>query len=651
MPEVMLDELEVSDVALIEHACLSFSPHLTALTGETGAGKTALLHALSLVIGQRAEAGMVRDGAAQARIDASFAFCARAEKRFSGCFEDGLSDGAGEDASFDDGASGHDASADAGKLAKGTADDAGAAGGEAGFVRDVVVSRRVSADGRSKCRIDGSLVAVGTLSRAVGPLIDLYGQHEHQTLLDPRHHLALLDAFIGTAVEGPLADYRHALDAYHEARAALDEAVSLQLNAEQVLEQARFTCSAIDEVDPREGEYEQLEADLPRLQHADELAQAVSAALGALSGGDEGGIGGAGASDLLAQAVDALGHASSVDPALDACRSSMQDALYGVDDAGRELRDYLDSLDHDEAALDSTLERLSQLGSLMRRFGPRMADVLEQRAKARRTIELTDDADVTSARLEHAEQDARAALEQAARSLEELRGGYADAFGAELSDSVSELGMEGAVFSLSVVPGAFCQWGRSGPARYEILYAPGPGITPRPLARIASGGELSRIMLAFKTLVESDDEGRIMVFDEIDAGLGGKTATAVADRLERLAHTHQVIVVTHLPQIASRADEQLLVEKTVDEDRISTTIRALDGEERVVEIARMLSGTADEVAMAHARALVGACEREERRGVEGTQEPKAGSQPRSGRKTKGAKRPSRPGNAGSRKDG
>jgi DNA repair protein RecN (Recombination protein N) len=574
MASIMLDELEVTDVALIEHAILSFAPGLTVLTGETGAGKTALLQALKLVIGQRAESDMVRDGAESASVQATFALSADAAQQFD---EECTQELEGYISSRDGGAE---------------------------SMYPVVITRRVSADGRSRCRIDGSMAAVGTLQRTIGPFIDLYGQHEHQTLLDVRHHQAYLDAFIGAELLALRTDYLEALDSYHRVRARLEEARAFQHNAAELCAQARYVTDSILKVAPQPDEYERLQEELPRLQYADVLAQSTGDALCALRGGGIDAIDTPGACDLIATSLAALEQGARYDIQLEEFRSKILDILYAIEDLSQEMRTYAESIEHDENTLNATLERLSDLSGLMKTFGPRMDDVFSTLASAERTIEDTTDMAGTLERLENEEQVARASLEDAAAALDAVRTAKQNSFCNYLAESASDLAMEGASFSFARTLLDFEQWGSAGPCRYELLYAPGPGVTPRPLTKIVSGGELSRIMLALKSLFNLADEKRIMVFDEIDTGIGGKTATAVADRLEHLAMNHQVIVVTHLPQIACRADRQLVVEKTVTVDHISTVIRHLDGEERVFEIARMLSGTDDETALEHARSLI-----------------------------------------------
>ncbi len=574
MTDVTLDELEVTDVALIEHATLSFAPGLTVLTGETGAGKTALLQALKLVVGQRAEADMVRDGVEFASAEATFYFAADAARQFDDQCAQELD-------TYDSYV--HDDSDPA---------------------RNVVVTRRVGVDGRSRCRIDGAVVGVGALQRIVGPFIDLYGQHEHQTLLDSRHHQAYLDMFIGTQLEAPQTVYLEALGGYREVCCHLEEVRKFQHNATELLAQARYVAGSILKAAPQPDEYDRLEDELPRLQHADVLAQSTEDALSALRGAGVGGIDAQGAYDGIARAVEALAQGARYDDHLEDFHERLQNILYAVEDLSQEIRVYAQGIEHDESTLNETLERLSELNGLMKTFGPRMEDVFSALSEAQRTIEDTADSAGTLARLEKEEHAARILLENAAEMLDAVRAEKQYSFCDYLSDSVADLAMEGASFSFARTMLNFEQWGNAGPCRYELLYAPGPGVTPRPLTKIVSGGELSRIMLALKSLFCHTDEKRIMVFDEIDTGIGGKTATAIADRLERIAQDHQVIVVTHLPQIAARADRQLVVEKTIMTDHISTTIRHLDGEERVCEIARMLSGTADEAALEHARTLI-----------------------------------------------
>lgn len=535
----MLDELRVRNIALIQDATLTFSPGFTVLTGETGAGKTALLNAIKLLIGERAEAAMVRDGATEACVEALFV-------------------------------------------------DAG---------HDIVVKRRLGADGRSKCSLDDELVTVGALARHVGPLVDLHGQHEHQTLLSPAIQLEYLDGWIGQDACDARLRYEAAWDRY-VAATAYEKRVREALEASaQELEEARFAFDEIGRVDPKPDEHLLLEEELPRLRNGESLARAATEALETLR--DE-----RGAIDDLAIAQHALACNRGVDARLDALIDRLESLVISAEDLAGELRVYRDDVEFDPEALQEALDRLGAIEGLRKKYGPRIEDIFTRWEEAAGIIEADGTSEEQQQKAATERSEAEDALENAAANLAAVRMRASVGFTEALSASVHDLAMEGSSFELSATALERSAWTRNGSVRYELLYRPGPASMPRPLAKIASGGELSRVMLALKTLLENGDTTRTLVFDEIDAGIGGAAAVSVAKRLEQLAQSHQVIVVTHLAQIASVAHKHLVVRKSNVGPAVVTTIDEAEGEERVGEIARMLAGNRDSVALEHARTLM-----------------------------------------------
>lgn len=536
----MLDELHVSNIALIEDATIAFSPGLTVLTGETGAGKTALLAALKLICGARADASVVRDGAEEAL----------AEVR--------LVDG-----------------------------------------DEHIVRRRLSVAGRSRCAIDGAMATVGELA-ALTSSIEVHGQHEQVLLLDPARQLAYLDSWAQD--DGLVAEYARARADYLEARRTLEELERARGKDEQELEFMRFTCEQIEKVNPQPGELEELEDDLPRLQHADQLAQALQDACAALH--DDGG-----ALDLIARSVADLMHQQGIDDELDELAARLDGQMRDLEDLTRDLSAYAHGIDTDPRLLEDTLERLDKLNGLMRRFGPGMEQVFATWQAARRAIESAQDSpqrmEEARARVAQAED----AYRHAAVALSAARHDAARTFCEQLASSVAELAMEGARFEFSFDELGFERWGETGSEQIELLYQPAPTSKPRPLRRIASGGELSRILLALECMHYASaghDGGRTtIIFDEVDSGIGGATGNAVARRLATLSKGAQVIVVTHLAQVAALADEHYVVSKQSLADALPhTSVEPVTGEARVAEIARMLSGDDDERALDHARSLL-----------------------------------------------
>lgn len=550
----MIDEIQVENLALIREATLVPARGLTVLTGETGAGKTALLSALKLLMGARADKDAVRDGEEALVVSG----------RFYGVSLDGL-----EDADADD------------------------------DLRDIVATRRVTADGRSRVSLDGRMASVGELARAVAPTIDLCGQHEHQRLMKPALHVRMLDAWAGKAVARARADYEEAFAAANAAEAELARVREAGASSSAKLDEARFVLQRIDAVDPREGEYDELLEELGRVEHAEALAVAANAAHEALAG-EEGAI------DALGSAVSALDAAARYDAKLGEFADALREAGYVLEDMARETRDYREGVEFDPEALARQQERMASLQGLLRTFGPRMEDVLARRAEAADLVSLVDDAAERERAAQQGVDRAETALAQAAAALAEARAEAAPRFSEAVTAQMGRLEMGGAELVCDLQPLEREQWTKAGSQAVEFLFRPGAGMQARPLARIASGGEVSRVMLAVKVVLGEVDEVDTLVFDEVDAGVGGSTAVALADVLADLARTHQVIVVTHLAQVAVRGQAHYVVRKAAGDDGSmpETDLRKLPADERPAEIARMLSGDATETSLAHAREML-----------------------------------------------
>lgn len=539
----MIDEIRVENLALIREASLVPCSGLTVLTGETGAGKTALLSALKLLMGERADASSVREGEAGLVVEGRF---------FKG------------------------------------ADDPEGFG----------VVRSVSADGRSRVKIDGSISSVRELATRVGSMIDLCGQHEHQSLLDSANHVRMVDLWAADTIAPILDDYRAKLHVARAAAAELARVTEASRSKGALLDEARFTVERISEVDPRLGEYEELEESLPRAEHAEALASAANDAQSLLSEENA-------ALDSLNGAIAELQRMAGVDKKLSEFADSLAEASILIEDAAADLRRYRDSVDFDPEELARQQDRFAQLKGLLRQYGPTMDDVFARLESSKELLSLVDDAEerVKRARLEldAAESD----LVQAARALMKARSVAGPRFCREVVRQMARLEMGGAevLWDERELPRE--RWTDSGPSICELLYRSGSGLTPRPLKRIASGGELSRVLLAAKVVMGSADHAGTLVFDEVDAGVGGATARSLATVLADLAKTHQVIVVTHLAQVAVVADAHYVVRKADTGSGIpETSLVPVEGDERVAEIARMLSGDSSPESLAHARAML-----------------------------------------------
>lgn len=537
----MIDEIRVENLALIREAVLEPCAGLTVLTGETGAGKTALLSATKLLCGERADSAMVREG--------------------------------------------EEAAVVTGRLFFGAHDTDGC-----------VVVRRVGSDGRSRVKIDGAIASVRELAGRVGTHIDLCGQHEHQRLLDPASHIEMVDAWAGGGVTAAHEAYRKALADARAAQRELDRVEKASRTQGARLEDARFAYEAISEVDPKPGELEELEETLPRAEHAESLIAAALDADASLSDED-------GALDALNSAIAELSRMGRVDSELASFADALASAAISIEDVAADLRRYRASIDFDERELARAQERYAALKGLLRQFGPLMEDVFARRDEAHELLSLVDDAEDRLRRATEARDEAERVLSDAARALARARDVAAPRFCREVAAQMTRLEMGRAELVWESRELSRAQWTEAGSCACELLYRASAGMTARPLRRIASGGELSRVMLACKVVLGEADGVDTLIFDEVDAGVGGSTARSLGQVLADLARTHQVIVVTHLAQVAVMGARHYVVSKS-DDDLPETTLAPVAGEDRVREIARMLSGDASRASLDHAREML-----------------------------------------------
>ncbi len=537
----MIDELHVSNVALIREATISPDPGLTVLTGETGTGKSALLSAIKLLMGERADASSVREGAPGLVVEGRF------------FVRGGDPDG-------------------------------------------TVVQRRVSADGRGRVSVDGRIGSVREVAEGVGSTIDLCGQHEHQHLLQVSTHVDLLDAWMGERARAAREAFAAALADARAAARELDRVREMARSAAGRVDEAEFVVARIDEVDPREGEYEELEETLPRAEHADALLRASGEVHEAISGDD-------GIADELSSAVQELREAGRYDARLAGFADTVEGALIDLEDVSSELRTYRDGIDFDPEELDRMQARVVAIQAILRAYGPTLADVMRRRQEAEEVVRAASDGGALVAEAEAALARAEAELSRRADGLDAVRAEGAPRLAAAVTEQMSFLQMGTAELGVAQERLPRSQWTPQGPSRVELMYRPGAGLTQRPLRRIASGGEVSRVMLACKVVLGTVDDTETLVFDEVDAGVGGATAVALAKVLANLAKTHQVIVVTHLAQVAVMASTHYLVSKS-EGDVPETHLEPLSPEDRVREIARMLSGDESQASLEHARQML-----------------------------------------------
>jgi DNA repair protein RecN (Recombination protein N) len=559
----MLRELRIENLLLIERAELRLGAGLNAITGETGAGKTVLAHSLDLLMGGKAKSGIVRPGAEEAWVEGVFDLPA-------GLLDD----------------------PDLAELAERLPSGAD----------EVVLGRRVSAGGRTSAFVAGRAATAADLKALGGRLLAFFGQHEHRKLTIASSQMEVLDGFAGPAHLALRADYREAHREVGQLSAELAELREREGSRERDLDLYRYELSEIEEVEPDPEERTALAADRERLRHAEGLSEAASGAHAGLTGAD---LEGGGAAGLLAEAESRLAPANGFDPSLDAIAERVAALNVEVADVAAELRDYAEGIAADPGGLFAVEERLDLIDRLERKHGGSVVSVLAHAERCRAEI----------ARLEGAEErgaEATAALAEAetrrAKLGEKLSAGRAKAakpLEKRVAAELAQLAMDGARLEVILDPHPE-GYGASGRETVELRVAPNPGIEPAPLRDAASGGELSRVMLALSGLGPAAGAAT-MVFDEIDAGIGGNTARVVGERLRALGAEHQVLCITHLPQVASLADVHFRLEKGIAGDAAVATVERLDGEAVVEEIRRMLGGEAsDDAATKHARELLAA---------------------------------------------
>lgn len=572
----MLEEMRIRALGVIEDAVVELSPGFTAVTGETGAGKTMVVTSLGLLLGGRADPALVRVGAKAAVVEGRI----RVAERSAAAVR---AEEAG--AELDDGA--------------------------------LLISRTVSAEGRSRAHVGGRAAPVGLLAELADDLVAVHGQTDQQGLLRPARQRQALDRYAGEAVAGPLEKYRAAHRRLRTVAAELEELTTRARERAQEADLLRFGLEEIAAVEPRPGEDEELSAEAERLGHAEALASAAAAARAALAGDPEDPEG-VDAATLVAGAHRALEAVRSHDPALAALADRIAEIGILVSDAAGELAGYADDLDADPRRLAAVEERRAALTQLTRKYGDTVAEVLAWAERGATRLTELDGDDDRIAELT-AERDAlRAELGELAQVLSDARTEAARRFADAVTAELAQLAMPHARVSFAVrqtevadattgieVGGRAVAFGPHGADEVELLLAPHPGAPPRPIAKGASGGELSRVMLAVEVVFAGSDPVPTYLFDEVDAGIGGKAAVEVGRRLARLARTAQVVVVTHLPQVAAFADRHLVVEKTNDGSVTRSGVQALEGEDRVRELSRMLAGQEDsQLARAHAEELL-----------------------------------------------
>ncbi len=577
----MLRELHIRTLGVIEDATLTLAPGLTVVTGETGAGKTMVVSGLGLVLGGRADPDLVRTGSSEAVIEAALDL-------------------------------------DPDHPARHLAGEAGADPDEP----ELILARTISAEGRSRAHVGGRRAPVGTLSELAEELVAVHGQADQWRLRRPAQHRAMLDAYGGEPVGAAASEVADLFTRWREAERRLEELVEGERTRLQRMELLSHQVGQIDAVEPQPGEEEELATEAARLAHAEELRTGAELAHRLLSDPDS--LDGDDVVGRLARAGDQLQRVVEHDSSLTELHQRLGEIGVLAADLAGELSGYAADVEVDPARLAAVEERRAALGDLTRRYGDDIAAVLAHRDAAReeltglegadeRIAELTRTVEETRRHLWHAVERLTAAREEAARRLAEV-----------VQDELGLLGMATARVEVAVTPraddggadlpppdgeGEARRVGADGGDVVEIRVAANKGTRPRTVTRAASGGELSRIMLAIEVAIAGTGRSQVptFVFDEVDAGVGGRAALDVGARLAALARTSQVIVVTHLAQVAAHADRHLVVHKSHGEQVTSSDVRVVEDEDRLAELSRMMGGGDTDAGLDHARELLEQC--------------------------------------------
>jgi DNA repair protein RecN (Recombination protein N) len=548
----MLRELQITNLAIIDKLHVEFHGGLNILTGETGAGKSIIIDAVNLILGGRASADLIRSGAEEASVE-------------------GIFDLAGHPSSLS-------------RLAELGIDCDG----------ELLVRRVVSRSGKNRVFIGGGLATTSVLSEVCRTLINIYGQHESQTLLKTEHHLRLLDGFAGSLQLRQVFSAR--FEEFQKAQAELAALEQGEREAARRLDLLSFQSEEIAQAKLYPGEEAELAEERLRLAHGEKLLVLSQQAFDDLYGGDQALLGG------LRRTISGIAEAGGIDRALAPVAEALEAAYAQLEDASLTLRDYAAGVEADPKRLEQLDDRLDLINRLQRKYGENVEEILAYAAGIDAELaaltgrEQTKNALSAQIALLHEE------LAQLGAKLSKARREGAAALKKGMERELSELAMTHAVFetAFDTTP----EPKACGFERAEFLFSPNPGEPPKPLAKIASGGELSRLMLALKQL-HPESEVPTLIFDEVDSGIGGATSALVGVKLKRVAAAQQVLAITHLPQVAAFADLHLKVEKSVNLGRTATCVERLEGEERVAEVARMLSGArVTEKTLDHARELI-----------------------------------------------
>lgn len=539
----MIDRIIIDNFATIEHLSFDLGDGLNIITGETGAGKSVLVTAISTVLGDRADTTMVRTGADRAFIQIA-----------------GTRDG-----------------------------------------EDVIISREIMAGGKSVSKLNGEMVTLGQLRSFCSDWVDIHGQYDNQQILDPDNHIHITDSFHGEAIRPELEKLRTVYDAYRSAQKEYDDLLKAEASAIQQKDYYSFEYKYIDDLKLYPGEDEELRERLEMMKNSSRIFQAVRSSYDILQSSDYGGA--PSLLDSLSHVVSELSGISSYSESLASVAESVSDSYYALDDASSVLRDLLSGLSFSEADMDEVSGRLAVIEDAKRKYRKSVEEILEFRDELGSRLNMIQNFDAEKSRLAEAAHKRYALLEDQASHVSELRHIIAQRLESAMTKELNDLEFANSEFRIDIKKTD--EIGPLGFDKVEFLISTNPGEPLMPLTRIASGGEISRIMLAFKHIIGETDRVETMIFDEIDTGISGHTALVVGKKMSEIADHRQIISVTHLAQIAAYGDDNYLISKSIDKDKSYTNIEHLNDDSKVRMIATLFSGSAEsENALQAARELI-----------------------------------------------
>lgn len=554
-----MQELTIDNLAIIDHLALEFDDHMTVLTGETGAGKSIIIDAVSLLAGGRGSQEFIRKGEEKLSLQGQFEI-PKLPGYVAQLDELGIS--------HDDGV--------------------------------LIISREIHRSGRNTIRVNGTLVNAATLKQLGSGLVDIQGQNEHQLLLRPEAHLGMLDQFANAKVQPLLASYQEQYQEYRRLEAAVNQKKANEQQWAQRLDMLRYQVKEIGDADLRADEEDELIAERERLEHFQQIATTLQQVVGVLNDDEEAPV-----LDQVATIMNAAQEIAPFDPEYDELAQSLSDAYYSLQDVSNQAGHQLDSLEFDEERLATINARLATIADLEHKYGESLADVLAYYDQIKEELTDMEAAADSGSDLEERLNAVQADLLNQGNALSQVRQTAARKLAKQVHTQLKELYMDKAVFEVNFAKTKKPVFSATGIDQVEFYIQTNPGEAMGPLARIASGGELSRVMLALKTIFAQGEGVTSIIFDEVDTGVSGRVAQAIADKIRLIAEGSQVLCITHLPQVAAVAQHHLLIQKRVHDQRTTTSVTPLNTNQRVEELARMLAGdTITKLAREHASELL-----------------------------------------------